>query len=536
MMRTGLAIILIGLIAAIGWPQERKGERLRAEELPRRIEARIIDVTTVSLVQRRPFADPSLPPIPVYLIDRPKEKPWNLPPALLPGMVVRPERRALTRQGMILSVSPGTPGFLKADLLAFGGVEGVRGALRVKLESMGDRMTAGRGRRSFMGVGLSLGYDRKPSSLRAGLGYELKNLGWLPAEPEEGIKRQDLSLWRIEAEWNRETSKEGDISIGIDLSGFQMEGDWGVSNSLTEMRLDLDANVVYPFLNPISLGFSGGYISCSRGEESEGIGFLTAYLRDNFERVGPIVLGFGAELIGYGERIYLAPELSACTTAGGSILLELALRRKVGLPATGERLFEEEFVAVNPSPPIERFWEAKGGIGFRPERSTELKVTGFFRRYGELPVPVELEGEPVKTWQYEGMKAKVAGISIELAFRPGRGTSISFSYRREFHMPEEGDHIPYRPQTVLRWEGRYEPPGGGMVLTVEGGIVGARYADAEGEGSLSGYGFLAPEVSVRLAEGLSAFMRAEFYTVQPEIMEGYKAARTRLGVGVRGRF
>ncbi|HEX28627.1 TPA: TonB-dependent receptor [Candidatus Poribacteria bacterium] len=533
---------LLTLALIIGWSltssfsfsqEQNTGEKLKAENLPERIEARIIDVTRISLTQRPPFTDSALPDIPKYLVVYPKEKVWNLPGFLSPKKITRRIGGDHIVRLISADLFSGAPGGFSSEAIALKEVKDVAGALRIRWFSLGNTRTKDRGRYNL----LDMSAHGRIKELSSDLRYDVKELGWLKVG-DKGVARQDLSHLNLYAGLRRRTSGTTTSTFRIELDRTTMSGEWGIENESTDVGFKVDVDTSYPFLNPIKLGFSGRYISSRLGETESQIGAFNMYFRDNFERVGPFVLSIGLNPYLYGEpdgstRFSLNPSMDAVTLLGEITLLRLRTEwGRVILPA-GNDIFSRDFTALNPELRAERMSEIAWGFELRPE-NTSFSAEGFYQLRDDMHVLSRIKGD-VLAWSPINLNARIFGLRLNLKAEPAEGVEAQARYTHEFHKVSSAEHIPYRPEDRLEWEISYETSAG-MKLNLGGGFIGRRYVDRDGDRALDAYAVFDHSLSFPLGMGISGFLRGKFYTGRVQAMEGYELPQTTVDFGVRVRF
>ncbi len=532
-----LMLVLIGwsLTCSSSFSQEgAAGERLKAENLPERIEARIIDVTRISLTQRSPFTDGSLPDIPKYLVVYPKERLWNLPGFLSPGKITRRIEGDHIVRLISADLLSGTPGGFCSEAIALKEVKDTAGALRIKWLSLSNARTKDRGRYNL----LDMSAHGRIKDLSSDLRYNVKELGWLRTGGGEKKVRQDLSYLNLNIALRRRTSKITTSTFRIELDRTTMSGEWGVRNESTDVGFRVDVDTSYPFLNPIKLGFSGRYISTHSGEMESQIGAFSMYFRDNFERVGPFVLSIGLKPYLYGEpdgstRFSVNPSMDVITLLGGITLLKLKGEwGKVVLPA-GSDILRRDFTVLNPKLKAERIGEIACGFELRPENAS-LSAEGFYQLRDDMHVLSRIKGD-VLAWSPINLNARIFGLRLNLKAEPAERVEAQARYTHEFHKVSSAEHIPYRPEDKLEWEISYETSAG-MKLNLGGGFIGRRYVSENGDEALDAYAVFDPSLSFPLGMGISGFLRGKFYTGRVQAMEGYELPQTTVDFGVRVRF
>lgn len=529
-----LALIAWSLPSLSISQQETPGERLKAEKLPERIEARIIDVTTISLTQRTTFTDNSLPDIPKYLVIYPKERVWNLPGFLSPGKIARRVREDHFVRLISADLLSGAPGGFDSEAIALKEVKDAAGALKIKWLSLSNARTRDRGRYNLLGMSAYGRIKELSSELR----YEVKELGWLKSQDKGEVVREDLSRLNLNVSLRRRISEITTSNFRIKLNRTSLSGGWGAVNESTDVGFRVDVDTSYPFLNPIKIGFSGRYISMRSGEVESQMGAFSMYFRDNFERVGPFVLSFGLKPGLYGEpdgstRFSVNPSLDVVTLLGEITLLKLRTEwGRVALPVGGD-IFSRDFTTLNPRLRAERIGEIGCGFELRPE-NLSLSVEGFYQIRDDMHVPERIEDE-VLAWRSVNLNAKIYGLKLDLKAKPAEGVEARAGYVHEFHRVSSAAHIPYRPEDRVEWEISYEAPVG-MRLNLRGGFIGRRYVSKNGDEALDAYAAFEPSLSFPIGVGISGLLRGRIYTGKVEVMEGYELPQTTFDFGVKVRF
>ena len=297
--------ILFSLSQVYAQTQEPPEEQLESD-LPDEVIAEIIDTTRIVLEPRSRFSDPLTPELIHAVALYPKERLWNLPPTATPQKAVKSATPPPKNYRFHLTAYPSLPESLFYQVLFAGRMEKTHGFLHLNRQQLGEERTKGRGGYNLDGFhgGLSHQYHEL-SEISLDLGLNLKALEWRdPTQSTEEIDQQtpnlqkDLLLFRSDLNWQQQISETTWSTLNLDMTRLRIDHNGSeLQDEATDVRLNFDMALSWPFLNPIHAGSHVEYFSAGDTEEI----IARLYARDEFSPFGPFVFSIGVEGVSIRE-------------------------------------------------------------------------------------------------------------------------------------------------------------------------------------------------------------------------------------------
>ena len=284
--------VLLSLSQAYAQTQESSDTQLESD-LPDEVIAEIIDTTRIVLEPRSRFSDPLMPQLIHAIALYPKERLWNLPPTTTPQKAVKPTAPPPNNYRVHLSAYPSLPESLIYQVLFAGRTNQTHGFLHLNRQQFGNERTKERGDYNLDGIrgGLSHQYQEL-SELSLDLDLNLKALEWLPATEGNPNSQKDLRLFRSDLNWQQQISETTWSTLNLDTTLLRIDHDGSEQqDEATDLRLNFDMALSWPFLNPMHVGGNVEYFSAGDTEEI----IARLYARDEFTPFGPFVLSIGVE-------------------------------------------------------------------------------------------------------------------------------------------------------------------------------------------------------------------------------------------------
>ena len=291
--------VLLNLSQVYAQTQESSDPQLESD-LPDEVIAEIIDTTRIVLEPRSRFSDPLVPQLIHAIALYPKERLWNLPPTTTPQKAVKPTAPPPKNYMFHLNAYPSLPESLIYNVLFAGRTKQTHGFLHLNRQQLGNARTKERGDYNLDGIrgGLSHQYQEL-SELALNLDLNLKALEWLPATEGNLNPQKDLSLFRSDLNWQQQISETTWSTLNLDTTLLRIDHDGSeLRDEATDLRLNFDMALSWPFLNPIHAGGNVEYFSAGDTEEI----IARLYARDEFTPFGPFVLSIGVEGVSFREH------------------------------------------------------------------------------------------------------------------------------------------------------------------------------------------------------------------------------------------
>ena len=295
--------VLISLSQVYAQTQESSDTQLESD-LPDEVLAEIIDTTRIVLEPRSRFSDPLVPQLIHAIALYPKERLWNLPPTTTPQKTVKPTASPPKNYSFHLSAYPSLPESFIYQMLFAGRTKQTHGFLRLNRQQLGNARTKERGDYNLDGIrgGFSHEYQEL-SEISLDLGLNLKALEWLPSISEEINQeipnpQKNLRLFRSDLNWQHQISETTWSTLNLDTTLLRIDHNGSeLRDEATDLRLNFDMALSWPFLNPIHAGGNVEYFSTGDTEEI----IARLYARDEFTPFGPFVLSIGLEGVSFRE-------------------------------------------------------------------------------------------------------------------------------------------------------------------------------------------------------------------------------------------
>ena len=291
--------VLLSFSQVYAQTQESSDTQLESD-LPDEVIAEIIDTTRIVLEPRSRFSDPLVPQLIHAIALYPKERLWNLPPTTTPQKAVKPIAPPPKNYNFHLSAYPSLPESLMYQVLVAGRTNQTHGFLHLNRQQLGNARTKERGDYNLDKIrgGLSHQYQEL-SEISLDFGLNLKALEWLPVTEGNPNYQKDLSLFRSDLNWQQQISETTSSALNLDTTRLRMDHDGTEPrDEATDLRLNFDMALSWPFLNPIHTGGHVEYFSAGDVEEI----IARLYARDEFSPFGPFVLSIGLEGVSFREH------------------------------------------------------------------------------------------------------------------------------------------------------------------------------------------------------------------------------------------
>jgi hypothetical protein len=559
-----LSILLFGFIASGLYAQAPGSEeQLKAEDLPEMIRAQIIDTTQIALSPRARFSDAAEPQIRHVLALYAKERRWNLPPIITPGKVAKAEAAPPQNYTLHLSAYPSLPDSLFYNVLFGGHVDETRGYLRLDRKQLGDERTKGRGDYNVDGVRAGFGYQYQPlSELSADVGLYLKDLGWLASTQGASNFQKELLLFGSDLSWKQQLSETSHSTLSLDAEIFRLthpgNGTPKSTDEGADLRVNFDMSVPLPFQNPFHIGKQvdvnpahlGGtveYFSATDARSARDIWatIFRVYIRDSFTIFGPFVLGTGAEGVSFRERddagadktrLQFNPYLAVTTEFGPRWTLHLKGQRETSRAKLSDLYFDSDYISLNPFLRPEKSWSGWGTLKYHQGRRIEVNFSGFAKELQDLVILEKLDTTtPELTWSPTNLDALIYGGQLDISFHIADGLDGHLQFTHEFHEPDVGTQLAYRPEDTLNLSVAYDIPRA-FRMQLGSEFQGRRHVDATTDQTLDSYLLLKPKLSRTFAEHVDVFVSGAFAIGEYALLDGYELSPNHVDFGVELRF
>ncbi len=562
-----LILLGFGLSRAHAQTRQQSGEQLEAD-LPEVIRAEIIDTTRIVLEPRSRFNDPSAPQLVHAIALYAKERLWNLPPIVTPQKAVKPEPPPPKNYTVHLTAYPSLPASLFYQVLFAGHLEQMRGFLHLKRRQLRDARTKERGDYNLDGFrgGGSHQYQEL-SEISFDLGLHLKTLEWLPS-PVEGIKggspnpQKDLLLFRSDLNWKQQISETTWSTLNLDTALLRLEhGEFDLQDGATDLRLNFDMVISWPFLNPIHTGGHVEYFSATATDERFNrdiwATIFRLYVRDQFTSFGPFVLSTEAEGVSLRERddagkdktrLQLNPSFALTTNLHKRWLIQLEGMRTTSRPGLSSLYFDTDYISLNPFLRPEKTWNGGILLKYHQGGKFEVNLSGFAKRIDDLAVLTSQEEHfdktgvkpsaeigAERTWTPTNIDASIYGGQLHFSARIIDRLDLRFQYIHEVHKPEVGEQIPYRPTDLIDLDLVYHLPTDFRV-TLGAEFQGAKHVDGTTDETLGSYLLLKPKLSKTIGNYVDAFVGGAFAIGDYLLLQGYELSQGNFDFGIELRF
>lgn len=577
MLRFFTFIIFVGtflLIASVLVAQiPESDEDKLTSEFPERVQVTIIDTTLVQLVPREQFTDDMNPVMDEYLGVYVKERSWHLPDILTPQRFVAYNPRLINDSLVLLTAYPSWPNAFSYQALLTGTFElprkfrEVEGLLRFDRQHLFDERTEHRGTDSIDNFRGMFGYRHQDRTHITGdIRYDAKDIGWLKASstPEllspEDILRKDVALFGAGFDWRQRLGADAQSTVHLDITTFRMDSrflsEGKEIDTGTDVRFNVDMTVLWPFLNPLDFGASVEYFTATdeypdtSEEKQQWTPLLRLYLRDNFIKVGPFVVGTGGEVVSWKEaadeeyQTYVQPnpQLSITTKLSDNVIWQLRGERMIDQPTFSSLYFHENYVTINPFLKPEKTWRADATLKFHLFNNDVNAEVAFFGQIIDDLVSLKPRTDaPELSWTPDNEDARIWGARVGLTLNLAQYLNASTQFTHEFQEPQDNKHILYRPEDTLSLSLSYSTPKG-FRFDITGEAKGPRYFvsrngdDSSLDDTLPAYFLWKPKLSQTFGEYITAFIGGQFSVGRYERLKNYKLPQQIVDFGVSLKF
>ena len=577
--------VLLSLSQAYAQTQESSDTQLESD-LPDEVIAEIIDTTRIVLEPRSRFSDPLVPQLIHAIALYPKERLWNLPPTTTPQKAVKPTARPPKNYSFHLSAYPSLPESLIYQVLFAGATKNTHGSLHLNRQQLGNARTKERGDYNLDGIrgGLSHQYQGL-SEISFDLGLNLKALEWLPTE-ENPNPQKDLTLVRSDLNWQQQISETTWSTLNLDTTLLRINHDGSeLQDEATDLRLNFDMALSWPFLNPIHAGGNVEYFSAGDVEEI----IARLYARDEFTLFGPFVLSIGLEGVSFREsddpgednvdsqldgaditqeltaeidedeadsavdmadtteqpdvetsgdqvNVPLYPSLALTTHLDKHWLIRIEGVRTIARHRLSTLYFDTDYISFNPHLRPEKAWNGEITLKYHQGAKFEVNLSGFAKQIDDLVILMPLK-EPLEIIGVQpiNIDASIYGGQLLISARIVDRLDLRFQYKHEVSMPTMGEQIPYRAADRIDLDVVYHLPAE-VQVALKAELQGPRYVDMMTDGTLKGYLLLQPRLSKTIGGYIDAFVGGAFAIGEYRLLEMYELAQRNFDFGIELKF
>ena len=556
--------ILFSLSQVYAQTQEPPEEQLESD-LPDEVIAEIIDTTRIVLEPRSRFSDPLTPELIHAIALYPKERLWNLPPTATPQKAVKPSTPPPKNYRLHLTAYPSLPESLFYRMLFAGRTEKTHGFLHFNRQQLGNLRTKERGDYDLDEIrgGLSHQYQEL-SEISLDLGLNLKALEWLPAIAGNPNLQKDLTLFRSDLNWQQQISETTWSTLNLDTTLLRVDhDDSGLRDEATDLRLNFDMALSWPFLNPIHAGGHVEYFSAGDTEEI----IARLYVRDEFSPFGPFVFSIGVEGVSLREGdearkdiadspsnegdespetgteidddkvdLPLYPSLALTTHLNNNWLVQIEGLRTIARHRLATLYFDTDYISLNPFLRPEKAWNEQITLKYHQGGKFEANLSGFAKQVEDLVVLMP-QTEPPESGgvQPTNIDASIYGGQLLISARIVDLLDLRFQYTHEVHEPKMVEQIPYRAANRIDLDVVYYLPSE-FSVALEAELRGPRYVDTMTDKTRQGYLLLKPKLNKTIGGYVNAFVGGAFAIGEYQLLEMYELSQRNFDFGVELKF